>query len=205
MAEMNSKRSMSSIKRLVSATSRLLVPPQTLPARSAAARQPWQLGQHFSTRSLNLSPTQVASVDDAATSNDDNNSRIIETELRAEAEKSYLAYAMSVIVGRALPDVRDGLKPVHRRILYAMHELGMSHSKPFRKCARVVGEVLGKYHPHGDSAVYDALVRLAQDFSMQTPLIDGHGNFGSIDDDPAAAMRFVLVIYKFLRHTLFSS
>jgi len=195
---------MRSIKRLVSATSGLLVPSQTLPARFAA-RQPWQLGQHFSTRSRNLFPSQVASVDDAATGNDNNNSRIIETELRTEAEKSYLAYAMSVIVGRALPDVRDGLKPVHRRILYAMHELGMSHNKPFRKCARVVGEVLGKYHPHGDSAVYDALVRLAQDFSMQTPLIDGHGNFGSIDDDPAAAMRLVLVMHKFLRQTLFSS
>lgn len=195
MAEMNSTRSMNSIKRLVSATSRLLVPSQTLPTRFAAARQPWQLGQNFSIRSCNLPPTQVASVDDAATSNgDNNNSRIIETELRTEAEKSYLAYAMSVIVGRALPDVRDGLKPVHRRILYAMHELGMSHNKPFRKCARVVGEVLGKYHPHGDSAVYDALVRLAQDFSMHTPLIDGHGNFGSIDDDPAAAMRLVSVI-----------
>ena len=97
---------------------------------------------------------------------------------------------MSVIVGRALPDARDGLKPVHRRILYAMHELGLSPDRPFRKCARVVGEVLGKYHPHGDGAVYDALVRMAQDFSMRAPLIDGHGNFGSIDNDPAAAMRY---------------
>jgi hypothetical protein len=101
-----------------------------------------------------------------------------------------LQYAMSVIVGRALPDVRDGLKPVHRRILYAMHELGLSSNKPFRKCARVVGEVLGKFHPHGDTAVYDALVRLAQDFSMRSPLVDGHGNFGSVDDDPPAAMRY---------------
>ncbi|PSC74003.1 DNA gyrase subunit A [Micractinium conductrix] len=117
-------------------------------------------------------------------------SRIIETELRLEAERSYLAYAMSVIVGRALPDVRDGLKPVHRRILYAMHELGLQHNKPFRKCARVVGEVLGKFHPHGDTAVYDALVRLAQDFSMRLQLVDGHGNFGSLDDDPPAAMRY---------------
>lgn len=142
-----------------------------------------------------------------------------------------LQYAMSVIVGRALPDVRDGLKPVHRRILYAMHELGLQHNKPFRwqahgpdvhvlaicgllpaiiarqyeqvvsltlqshafclhrKCARVVGEVLGKFHPHGDTAVYDALVRLAQDFSMRVQLVDGHGNFGSLDDDPPAAMR----------------
>ncbi|KAK9814470.1 hypothetical protein WJX72_006459 [[Myrmecia] bisecta] len=116
--------------------------------------------------------------------------RVVDTKLQTEAEESYLAYAMSVIVGRALPDVRDGLKPVHRRILYAMHELGMVHNKPFRKCARVVGEVLGKYHPHGDNAVYAALVRLAQDFSMRAPLIDGHGNFGSLDNDPAAAMRY---------------
>ncbi|KAK2080636.1 hypothetical protein QBZ16_000490 [Prototheca wickerhamii] len=97
---------------------------------------------------------------------------------------------MSVIVGRALPDVRDGLKPVHRRILYAMHELGMAPNKPFRKCARVVGEVLGKFHPHGDTAVYDALVRMAQPFSMREPLVDGHGNFGSLDADPPAAMRY---------------
>jgi DNA gyrase subunit A len=105
-------------------------------------------------------------------------------------QRSYLEYAMSVIVGRALPDARDGLKPVHRRILYAMHELGLTHDRPFRKCARVVGEVLGKYHPHGDTAVYDALVRMAQDFSMRAPLINGHGNFGSIDNDPPAAMRY---------------
>jgi DNA gyrase subunit A len=104
--------------------------------------------------------------------------------------RSYLEYAMSVIVGRALPDARDGLKPVHRRILYAMYELGLTADRPYRKCARVVGEVLGKYHPHGDSAVYDALVRMAQDFSMRMPLIDGHGNFGSIDNDPPAAMRY---------------
>ncbi|WNC86030.1 DNA gyrase subunit A [Thermosynechococcus sp. QKsg1] len=117
-------------------------------------------------------------------------SRIIPTELRDEISRSYLEYAMSVIVGRALPDARDGLKPVHRRILYAMHELGLTSDRPFRKCARVVGEVLGKYHPHGDSAVYDALVRMAQDFSMRHPLIEGHGNFGSIDNDPPAAMRY---------------
>jgi DNA gyrase subunit A len=104
--------------------------------------------------------------------------------------QSYLEYAMSVIVGRALPDARDGLKPVHRRILYAMYELGLTPDRPFRKCARVVGEVLGKYHPHGDTAVYDALVRMAQDFSMRDPLINGHGNFGSIDNDPPAAMRY---------------
>ena len=100
-----------------------------------------------------------------------------------------MQYAMSVMEGRALPDVRDGLKPAHRRILHAMSELGLDHSKPFRKCARVVGEVLGKYHPHGDQAVYDTLVRLAQPFAMAEPLVDGHGNFGSIDNDPAAAMR----------------
>ncbi|WP_414579089.1 DNA gyrase subunit A [Anabaena sp. CCY 9402-a] len=116
--------------------------------------------------------------------------RIIPTDLRNEMSRSYLEYAMSVIVGRALPDARDGLKPVHRRILFAMHELGLTHDRPFRKCARVVGEVLGKYHPHGDTAVYDALVRMAQDFSMRSPLINGHGNFGSVDNDPPAAMRY---------------
>ena len=116
--------------------------------------------------------------------------RIIQTDLRIEMSRSYLEYAMSVIVGRALPDARDGLKPVHRRILYAMYELGLTSDRPYRKCARVVGEVLGKYHPHGDTAVYDALVRMAQDFSMQMPLIDGHGNFGSVDNDPPAAMRY---------------
>ncbi len=116
--------------------------------------------------------------------------RIVPTDLRNEMSRSYLEYAMSVIVGRALPDARDGLKPVHRRILYAMHELGLTADRPFRKCARVVGEVLGKYHPHGDTAVYDALVRMAQDFSMRNPLINGHGNFGSVDNDPPAAMRY---------------
>ncbi len=116
--------------------------------------------------------------------------RIIQTDLRNEMSRSYLEYAMSVIVGRALPDARDGLKPVHRRILYAMYELGLTSDRPYRKCARVVGEVLGKYHPHGDTAVYDALVRMAQNFSMQMPLIDGHGNFGSVDNDPPAAMRY---------------
>jgi DNA gyrase subunit A len=116
--------------------------------------------------------------------------RIIPTDLSSEMSRSYLEYAMSVIVGRALPDARDGLKPVHRRILYAMHDLGLQPNAPYKKCARVVGEVLGKYHPHGDQAVYDALVRMAQDFSMREPLIDGHGNFGSVDDDPPAAMRY---------------
>jgi len=120
----------------------------------------------------------------------ENNDRIIQTDLRKEMSRSYIEYAMSVIVGRALPDARDGLKPVHRRILYAMYELGLTSGRPYRKCARVVGEVLGKYHPHGDTAVYDALVRMAQDFSMRMPLIDGHGNFGSVDNDPPAAMRY---------------
>src|SRR5271168_1395436 len=105
-------------------------------------------------------------------------------------KKSYLDYAMSVIVARALPDARDGLKPVHRRILYSMHENGYEWNKPYRKSARVVGDVIGKYHPHGDQAVYDALVRMAQEFSMRLPLIDGQGNFGSIDGDMPAAMRY---------------
>jgi DNA gyrase subunit A len=115
---------------------------------------------------------------------------VVPSDLRLEMSRSYMEYAMSVILGRALPDIRDGLKPVHRRILYAMHILGIGSTGPYRKCARVVGEVLGKYHPHGDTAVYDALVRMAQDFSMAIPLIDGHGNFGSTDGDPAAAMRY---------------
>src|SRR5256884_3566561 len=110
----------------------------------------------------------------------------IEDEMR----RSYLDYAMSVIIGRALPDVRDGLKPVHRRVLWAMHELGNTHNKPYKKSARIVGDVIGKYHPHGDTAVYDTIVRLAQDFSMRYPLIDGQGNFGSVDGDAAAAMRY---------------
>ena len=105
-------------------------------------------------------------------------------------KRSYLDYAMSVIVSRALPDVRDGLKPVHRRILYSMHEQGHTPDKKYVKSARVVGDVMGKYHPHGDQAIYDALVRMAQDFSMRLPLIDGQGNFGSVDGDPAAAMRY---------------
>ena len=105
-------------------------------------------------------------------------------------KRSYIDYAMSVIVARALPDVRDGLKPVHRRILYVMSELALWPEKPYRKCAGIVGDVLGNYHPHGDAAVYDALVRLAQDFSLRYPLVNGHGNFGSIDNDPPAAMRY---------------
>lgn len=111
-------------------------------------------------------------------------------EIESEMQDSYLSYAMSVIVGRALPDVRDGLKPVHRRILYAMHDMGMKSNTPYKKCARIVGEVLGKYHPHGDTAVYDTMVRMAQDFSQRYVLIDGHGNFGSVDGDRAAAMRY---------------
>ncbi|MEM9214975.1 MAG: DNA gyrase subunit A [Cyanobacteria bacterium P01_F01_bin.150] len=116
--------------------------------------------------------------------------QIIPTALHSEVQQSYLEYAMSVIVGRALPDVRDGLKPVHRRILYAMHELGLVPDRPYRKCARVVGDVLGKYHPHGDQSVYDALVRMVQDFSSRYPVLAGHGNFGSVDNDPPAAMRY---------------
>ncbi|WP_213818626.1 DNA gyrase subunit A [Garciella nitratireducens] len=118
------------------------------------------------------------------------NNRVLQVNIEEEMEKSYIDYAMSVIVSRALPDVRDGLKPVHRRILYAMSELGLTPEKSYRKCARIVGDVLGKYHPHGDSAVYEALVRLAQDFSTRYPLVDGHGNFGSVDGDGAAAMRY---------------
>ena len=115
---------------------------------------------------------------------------MIDVEVDEELKKSFIAYAMAVNVSRAIPDVRDGLKPVHRRILYSMHEMGLYNEKPYRKCARIVGDVLGKYHPHGDSAVYDALVRLAQDFTINFPLVDGHGNFGSVDGDPPAAMRY---------------
>ena len=110
-----------------------------------------------------------------------------------EMRRSYLDYAMSVIIGRALPDVRDGLKPVHRRVLWAMNELGNYYNKPYKKSARVVGDTIGKYHPHGDTAAYDTVVRLAQDFSMRYPLVDGQGNFGSIDGDNAAAMRYTEV------------
>ena len=121
------------------------------------------------------------------------NGKILPVNLEQEMRNSYIDYAMSVIVSRALPDVRDGLKPVHRRILYAMQEAGMTSGKPYKKSARIVGEVLGKYHPHGDSSVYDAIVRMAQDFSMRYMLADGHGNFGSVDGDPAAAMRYTEV------------
>ena len=119
-----------------------------------------------------------------------NEGKVVEIDINKEMKRCYIDYAMSVIVGRALPDVRDGLKPVHRRILYSMNELGLAPEKGYRKCARIVGEVLGKYHPHGDTSVYDALVRMAQDFSMRYMLVDGHGNFGSVDGDSAAAMRY---------------
>ena len=120
----------------------------------------------------------------------DGGKNLIPINIEDEMRRSYLDYAMSVIVGRALPDVRDGLKPVHRRILYGMHELGLHHNRPTRKCAKITGEVLGKYHPHGDIPVYDALVRMAQPFSLRYPLVDGQGNFGSVDGDPPAAMRY---------------
>ena len=116
--------------------------------------------------------------------------RVVPTVVEEEIKRSYLDYSMSVIVGRALPDVRDGFKPVHRRVLFAMNELGMFSNKPFKKSARIVGEVLGKYHPHGDSAAYETMVRMAQSFSLRYPLIQGQGNFGSIDGDRAAAMRY---------------
>ena len=119
-----------------------------------------------------------------------------------ELKQSYLDYAMSVIVGRALPGVRDGLKPVHRRVLYAMHELSNSYNKPHKKSARIVGDVIGKYHPHGDTAVYDAIVRMAQTFSMRYPLIDGQGNFGSVDGDAPAAMRYTEIRLTKFAHAL---
>ena len=119
--------------------------------------------------------------------------KVIPVYVEDEMQKCYIDYAMSVIVQRALPDVRDGLKPVHRRILYAMNEAGMLPNKAYKKSARIVGDVLGKYHPHGDSSVYYAIVRLAQDFSTRYLMVDGHGNFGSVDGDPAAAMRYTEV------------
>src|SRR6478609_10813744 len=117
-------------------------------------------------------------------------SRISDRDINTEMREAYLQYSMSVIVGRALPDVRDGLKPVHRRVLYAMNDLGNTHDKPYKKSARIVGDVIGKYHPHGDSAVYESMVRMAQEFSLRYPLEDGQGNFGSIDGDSPAAMRY---------------
>src|SRR6476620_4689306 len=119
-----------------------------------------------------------------------NRERILPRLIDEEIKESFINYSMSVIVSRALPDVRDGLKPVHRRVLYAMNELGLVPGRPYKKSATVVGDVLGKYHPHGDSSVYDALVRMVQDFSLRYPLVDGQGNFGSVDGDPAAAYRY---------------
>ncbi|RZB91728.1 DNA gyrase subunit A, chloroplastic/mitochondrial [Glycine soja] len=160
--------------------------------RFLSARAPRRPASAF--RSARRRDDENGSVTTAASATTDNDyvseGRVVPTELHKEATEAYMAYAMSVLLGRALPDVRDGLKPVHRRILFAMHELGLSSKKPFKKCARVVGEVLGKFHPHGDTAVYDSLVRMAQDFSLRSPLIQGHGNFGSIDADPPAAMRY---------------
>ncbi|HHI30726.1 MAG TPA: DNA gyrase subunit A, partial [Candidatus Methanoperedenaceae archaeon] len=123
----------------------------------------------------------------------DDVSKVVPVLIEEEMKRSYIDYAMSVIIGRALPDVRDGLKPVHRRILYAMYEQGMTSDKPYKKSARIVGDVLGKYHPHGDVAVYDSIVRMVQVFSMRHPLLDGQGNFGSVDGDSAAAMRYTEV------------
>lgn len=117
-------------------------------------------------------------------------SKVDKVNVESEMKKSFISYAMAVNVSRAIPDVRDGLKPVHRRILFTMNEMGYTCDKPFKKCASTVGDVLGKYHPHGDSSVYDALVRMAQDFSIRCPLIEGHGNFGSVDGDPPAAYRY---------------
>ena len=127
---------------------------------------------------------------------------ILPVSLEEEMRRSYLDYAMSVIIGRALPDVRDGLKPVHRRVLYAMRELGNDWNKPYKKSARVVGDVIGKYHPHGDTAVYDTIVRMAQAFSMRYLLVDGQGNFGSVDGDPPAAMRYTEVRMSRIAHEL---
>ena len=118
------------------------------------------------------------------------NEKVSPVNISEQMQQAYIDYSMSVIVGRALPDARDGLKPSNRRVLYAMREIGLLHNRPYSKCAKVVGEVLGKYHPHGDASVYDTLVRMAQDFAMRYPLIDGQGNFGSIDGDPAAAYRY---------------
>ena len=130
---------------------------------------------------------------------------ILPVNLEDEMKQSYLDYAMSVIVGRALPDVRDGLKPVHRRVLFAMSELGNDWNKSYKKSARVVGDVIGKYHPHGDAAVYDTIVRMAQPFSMRYPLVDGQGNFGSVDGDAPAAMRYTEVRMARIAHELIAN
>ena len=139
----------------------------------------------------NNGTSEIETTTNGAGTNGANIGKVQQSDIIGEMQVAYLDYAMSVIVARALPDVRDGLKPVHRRILYAMwYDLSLTHDKPHKKSARIVGEVLGKYHPHGDVAVYDAMVRMAQDFSLRYPLIDGQGNFGSIDGDNAAAMRY---------------
>src|SRR5881409_2257095 len=130
------------------------------------------------------------------------NERQVPVPIEEEMRKSYLDYAMSVIVGRALPDIRDGLKPVHRRVLYTMHSLGLAWNRAYKKSAKVVGEVLGKYHPHGDAPVYEALVRMVQEFSLRYPLVDGQGNFGSIDGDPPAAYRYTEVRLAKIAHEL---
>src|SRR5437868_12964849 len=129
-------------------------------------------------------------------------SHVKEINISQEMKSSFLDYATSVIVSRALPDVRDGLKPVHRRILYAMHDLGIHADKPYKKSARIVGDVIGKYHPHGDSAVYETMVRMAQDFSLRHMLVDGQGNFGSVDGDNAAAMRYTEIRLAKIAHEM---
>src|SRR6266536_13474 len=131
-----------------------------------------------------------------------NRERILPRLIHEEIKESFINYSMSVIVSRALPDVRDGLKPVHRRVLYAMNDLGLVPGRPYKKCATVVGDVLGKYHPHGDSSVYDALVRMVQEFSLRYPLIDGQGNFGSVDGDPPAAYRYTEARLAKIAHEL---
>src|SRR5262245_48406468 len=131
-----------------------------------------------------------------------NAKEIIRVSLEQEMKQSYLDYAMSVIIGRALPDVRDGLKPVHRRVLYAMQQLGNDYNKTYKKSARIVGDVIGKYHPHGETAVYDTIVRMAQSFSMRYILVDGQGNFGSVDGDAPAAMRYTEIRMSRLVHSL---
>src|SRR5690349_3389400 len=135
-------------------------------------------------------PPQAPLLPPAGGGGDGINKNLVPTNIEDEMKRSYLDYAMSVIIGRALPDIRDGLKPVHRRILYAMQQMGLQPNRPTRKCARIVGDVMGKYHPHGNLAVYDALVRMAQNFAMRYPLVAGQGNFGSIDGDPPAADRY---------------
>src|SRR6185437_68812 len=127
---------------------------------------------------------------------------VVNINIETEMKHSFLDYAMSVIVSRALPDVRDGLKPVHRRVLYAMHEMSNDWNKPYKKSARIVGDVIGKYHPHGDVAIYETIVRMAQDFSLRDPLVDGQGNFGSVDGDSAAAMRYTEIRMTKITHEM---